>query len=379
MFIFERPFSWWYKQNYYLYKNGEFKDNSILTFYDQEAIFDDKSITRSQYCEFLSINNLLDILKDFSIRCSKIITKKSDYWNSIYINTILQTGSFRELAELYETIDDDLKLDYRQRVNKTYLNGRLDVNFSNEKIIFETFSSIIPVKVVNLPSDFYRKDRLDGLFRFNGIEASFVKAYTPSAVASAKKDIFKFLLPDDLSVLDGTFGNQYTVYKIMKEISESKYEDWNLVVEDDVLMVSSVTHNLISNFPADAELIFLNDRLCKFNKLLSLEDHLKIWQDDPKVDSTAPGSDAYIVKKSAATKIVKYFETFGITSVGTDWAILSCCLTNKSASELGVDRVIYKNFKNFFNSNDNNNHINAYVNGFPVFVHSPFNSYRAWR
>lgn len=379
MFIFERPFSWWQKQNFFLYKTSEFKDDSILGFYEQNNIFSENSSLRSDYCEFLSINNLLDILRDFCVRCTDRISNKSDYWNSIYLNTILQMGKFAELNELYDNLEEHLRLDYRRRVNKTYLNGRSDVNFTNENMLFASLSSNFPVNVVNLPTDFYRRNRLAGLFSLNNIDVTFSRAYSPADAVAEDRSMFRFDLPDDLNVMDGTYGNQFTVYKIMKKITQSNCDGWNLVVEDDVLMVANAGEDLLSMIPSDAELYFVNDRLCKFNKIYSIEDHLRLWQDDPKIDSTAPGSDAYMVKRSAAEKIVNYFESYGIFNVGTDWAIISCCLNNESAIRLGEDRIIYKNYNNFFKENDNTNRVIAYVNSYPIFIHSPFNSYRAWR
>jgi hypothetical protein len=192
----------------------------------------------------------------------------------------------------------------------------------------------IPVFIVNVPTDRYRRKRAASYMALLGLEPFFRHGYKPSEIPTESLKLFKRSLN---SVSDGTFGNQYAQYEIWREIAEQNIK-MGLIVEDDAILAVNPGELMNSlELPSDWDIIFANDRL----DMTLIEPSSQKFQLDPfepafalhsrvTPDKVGYGSDCYFVSQQGAAKLVEIARTQGFRHPGTDWWIQSHCMVRNN-------------------------------------------------
>jgi glycosyl transferase family 25 len=190
----------------------------------------------------------------------------------------------------------------------------------------------IPVFIINLDRDQARRDRILAQF-------SSLTGFRPILVIGIQGG----LLPTSVcaalardaawATLKGTIGCFLSHVKAWEEVSGCE-RSFAIVVEDDT-DISRL--GLLKSFdiPADAEIIFLNDRMCgdigqaRDLRVLPMVDALTRLD---KVHSGA-GGDGYLLTRDAARKLLKAIETDGFYG-HVDGRLLQYASSERDLAEL---------------------------------------------
>jgi hypothetical protein len=189
----------------------------------------------------------------------------------------------------------------------------------------------VPIFIVNLPSDRYRRLRSERCLALLKLEAEFWRGHKPHEIPEDGHRLFSRKL--DVTV-DGSFGNQYTQYLLWKEVQDRGL-DLALCLEDDSLLVTDPAQVLRRlNLPPGWDIIFANPRMDltrtadpttpDFSLTPFTEAFARLSHAYP--GSRGFGADCYFLSASGARKLVHLAETEGFHSVGTDWWLQSHCV-----------------------------------------------------
>ncbi len=197
------------------------------------------------------------------------------------------------------------------------------------------------VKVVNLPQDYARRDMCMAAMKRVGLAFEFAKAIRVDEIPASDQPLFTRPVT---RMEDGTFGNQLTQYRIWRQTAEGEPE-LTLVFEDDTTATMAMEPFLRhAPLPADADIIFCNDRLCGDADRLTVEPIgtalAELSRRLPNL--RAPGSDAYILTRSGAEKLSAIARTEKFHSIGTDWYILSHSIDASAVAGLNPDSILAK-------------------------------------
>jgi GR25 family glycosyltransferase involved in LPS biosynthesis len=205
----------------------------------------------------------------------------------------------------------------------------------------------LPIYIVNLPEDKYRRMRAERSLALHGLSAQFRQGYKPTEIPEAERGIFRVQMNP---ATDGSFGNQYSQYQIWKEIAAGE-QDFALILEDDAQLL--VNPNAVLQdvpLPEGWDIIFANARLdlSRFENrqageffMLSVEEVLgRFSYISPNQGGF--GNDCYLLSRAGARKLTSIVESEGFHRVGTDWYLQTHCIPRYSTDHFNPESTVAK-------------------------------------
>jgi SAM-dependent methyltransferase len=213
---------------------------------------------------------------------------------------------------------------------------------SETRAFAKSESSTVPVFVVNLPSDIYRRRSMEARLAWLGASFEVIKAIRPDYPPPELKPLLRV---ED--ALDGSYGNQMTQYMLWRRLSEELGTGWALILEDDAFLRARPPDPSSLDFEGGTDIIFANDRLASARlkhsgpgpRLQKLSEELSLLSAD-KPQLSAPGSDAYFINAAGAEKLVRIVEHEGFARVGTDWLLVSHAVQPEEVDALAEGSIL---------------------------------------
>lgn len=166
--------------------------------------------------------------------------------------------------------------------------------------------------IINLP---FRRDRLERL-NYNLIKNYIVfNAVHFNSLEQDEKYNYKQLIctQDNQIDSDGAMGCFISHYKVLREIVNQNEHDYAFVFEDDVIITNEeLFKDIENNLPQSFDVLMLGG---VYPNTIPTNHGFYI----PNYNKNASCTEAYIVSKKGAKKILEYIDSKKYTSMNIDW------------------------------------------------------------
>lgn len=327
--------------------------------------------TISRICEHLCRH---DVMRDIHDRILGATRGKASAEDIIRLSDMyLAKGEFEAARSLADTLQGDRGRALRNRL-------RVALHLHQERHHFAG-----TYYVVNLPSDTHRRYRSEYRAQMLNCPIEIVRALRPEMIDESYHHLFSTSLDNKT---DGSFGNQFTQYKLWRAIASGTCE-YSFVTEDDAWLLGPIPDPITAlNVPDDFDIVFVNDRLCPMTYDVDAENVSSSCPISLALgliaavfpDINALGSDGYFVSRRGAEKLVAIVEQNGFRAVGTDWLLVSHCVTPADIDSLPSGSNLHTILSQRLRRHAlPMTHLRAFVSVLPVVRHLPFNVSRANR